>query len=87
MTTIYKYSLDICGVQIIEMPAGARPLCIQVQNGAVQLWAMVDSDKELEHRSIVMLGTGWRVEQPEELDYIDTVQLGNFVWHFFMEKI
>lgn len=31
MKTVWKFPLDVTDRQVVEMPSGARPLCVQVQ--------------------------------------------------------
>ncbi len=43
---IWKYTIEIVDLQFIEMPIGAKILTAQMQNGDLQIWAIVDELKE-----------------------------------------
>ena len=83
--TIWKYSLDITGVQKVLMPRGARLLCVQMQYGDPKLWALVDPNMASEERTILTFGTGHpvpRITGP----YVGTYQTdGGLVFHVFEE--
>lgn len=79
---IYKYPLSL-GITIVGMPEGAQILTAQMQNGFLQLWAMVQPDKPLEQRRFEVFGTGEPIELPAESPYVATVQDGPLVWHVF----
>ena len=48
MLTIFKYPVPIEDHFILELPKNAKILAVQIQRGAPQLWAMVDSETEKE---------------------------------------
>lgn len=91
--TIYKYGLEdeVCTVQ---MPEGAKVLSAHAQNGSVCIWALVDPSKPIVLRTFKVIGTGWKIEEPEfgspmtQLEFIGTVLLesGRLVFHVFEEK-
>lgn len=81
---IYKYTLSMEHQQDVEMPEGAQLLSVQVQNSAVQLWALVDPTAPTVTRKIVLCATG----EPIHVDlgqFISTFQLlgGSVVFHAF----
>lgn len=81
---IYKYSLDTCTTQTFMMPAGAKILALQVQQGAPRIWALCDEKAEKVPRTFEIYGTGSYVpEEPGE--YIGTYQIanGHLVFHVF----
>lgn len=81
---IFKYSLDVVGKQVIQMPKGAEILTVQMQAGRPQIWAVVEPDNAPSPFEILMVGTGH--EMPQEFGrYIGTIQMldGNLVWHYF----
>jgi len=87
MNTIWKFELEIVDEQVIAMPEFASILCAQEQGGKLCLWAKVVTDKKLENRVIRIIGTGNPVHDADQMvGYIDTVQIGKFVWHVF-EKL
>jgi hypothetical protein len=85
---IFKYTLEITDHQIVMMPAEAKFLDIQIQNGEPQLWVLCDGSAPLTERHITMYGTGHH--PPSNVgEYIATFQLKNgaFVFHAFETKI
>lgn len=84
---IYKFPILTTDEQEIHMPAGADILCVQVQNGAPCLWALCDTNPELEKtaRIIIIFGTGHAFAASLKLTYIGTYQLANgaLIWHTF----
>jgi hypothetical protein len=85
-TTIFKYDLDLTDRQEIKMPRTARILTSQVQRGAMVLWAEVDADAPREIRVIWIVGTGNPMPPAGAIvNYISSVQLGDFLWHVYEE--
>jgi hypothetical protein len=85
---IWKYTLEMLDRQALRLPKNSRILTAQMQEdfyGRIQLWALVDaSELEGELVDIYIIGTGNPFEpDPEELKYINTVQVGSLVWHVF----
>lgn len=81
--TIWKYELGI-GIQDIEMPKGARVLCVQEQRFKPCIWAHVNPGRPMELRRFAVVGTG--MAAPERgFNYIGTFQQddGALVWHVF----
>lgn len=87
MKTVWKYPLSHFGAHAIEMPDDAKILCVQTQQGAPCLWALVDSDRPRMLRHLGVYGTGHSL--PDDLGrYIGTFQTtGAFgeplTWHVF----
>lgn len=83
MSAIFKFQLALEAQQRIEMPEGARILCVQVQRGIICLWAAVNPEAKKRMVTVRIYGTG----HPIDADcgtYIGTVQQdGEFVWHVF----
>lgn len=95
MNTIYKYNLKLDNTQIIEMPRGAKILDIQFKTadrflqGELTMWAMVNTNKEIEERIFKLFGTGFEInyEGDKSLIYLSTVQFNNaFDVHVFEVK-
>lgn len=82
MKTIWKFPLELKGLQNISIPEGAEILNCAIQSGAVFLWALVDSSLPLQRREIEMIGTGNQIPE-EERRYISTILDGALVWHIF----
>lgn len=86
MKTIWKYELEL-GSQTLELPQGAQPLSVAVQQGGVMLWALVTPEAPTCYRRVYVVGTGH--ELPEDLgSYVGTVLLtgGALVFHVFVEE-
>ena len=66
------------------MPHDAEPLCVQVQQGNVQLWARVNDDSATTLRHFRIAGTGHELGSNVGR-YIGTFQLagGSLVFHVF----
>ena len=99
MNKIFKYPIDVKGLQEVEFPQGARILAVQVQkstggfmgpleNETVCLWAMSNTEEsKTVRRMFRIFGTGKTIDEPlDDLDYIGTVQTRPFVWHIFERK-
>lgn len=84
LKTIYKYPILTTDKQLINMPRGAQPLCVQVQAGVPTVWAAVDSDAESVPITFVTYGTGDELGAVST-NYVGTYQLsdGLLVYHVF----
>lgn len=85
---IFKYALELTEKQMVELPAGAKILDVQMQNGVPCLWAWVDPEEKLKRATeIYVFGTGNPIPMLEDQKYayrhLGTVQDGRFVWHIF----
>lgn len=76
MKTVYKYPTGE-----IQIPKGAKVLTAEIQNEKVCIWAEVDTEQVLEHRTFHVYGTGHLI--PEQACYVSTVFDGAFVWHIY----
>lgn len=89
MKSIWKYRLSVTDVQAVNIPAGAKILCVQIQGGIPCLWAMVDPLERLAQRRVRIFGTGQPARDFEinGIEYIGTIQMssGSLVWHVFVE--
>ena len=87
MRTIYKYRLQFEEIQSIEMPKNASILCIQTdkKNNAPHIWALVETENEIEERQFKLYGTGAKINNTKTEIYIGTFQYqnGSFVGHVF----
>jgi hypothetical protein len=87
---VWKYPLELKDEQIIEMPANARMLCVQMQGETPSLWVLVDPYKAHESRKILIAGTGHEREALAGfLTYIGSFQMmgGQLVYHVFESVI
>jgi len=90
MLTIFKYPVPIEDHFILELPKNAKILAVQIQRGAPQLWAMVDSETEKEARHFRLSETGHPLGEDylRIINYIGTFQMENgaLVFHLFEIK-
>jgi len=82
---IWKFQLEKPGVHDISIPIGSELLTVQVQQGIVCLWAIVEPNAEKVLRSIEVVGTGVPIDREARMKYIGTIQLysGSLVFHVF----
>lgn len=85
MKTIYKYHVPINDEFSLELPSGAKILCVGVQNNEPYIWVLVYSDYEVIKRYFSWRGTGHDCSNVSSANYIGTVQLynGQLVFHLF----
>jgi len=82
---VYKYKIELTGKQQLTLPKSAELLSIQVQNGCIMAWYMVDDgDEEKRIEDILVVGTGHKFDKGNWY-YLETVQLDGYVWHIFTE--
>lgn len=81
---IWKYELEICYRQAVNMPAGAKLLCIQMQHGKPYIWMLCDPMEQPEQRHIAIYETGQPISRDPGI-YIGTFQIanGSLVFHVF----
>jgi hypothetical protein len=89
MTALYKYVLSSSGLTTVAMPPGARVVAAQAQVTDpagwtdIVVWAEVDpTAPSTETRAFRVFGTGHGFDA-ENLTYIDTVQIGSYVYHVY----
>lgn len=82
---IWKYELKIKAVQDIELPLGAEPLSVQVQNGKVCIWTTAMPASITKPVRFYIVGTGDTVPD-SAAKYLGTVQVSPYVWHFFYAR-
>jgi len=81
---IWKYQIAISDVQTIEMPAGAKILSLQTQDGTPCIWALCNEEASKELRTFTMYGTGHIIHK-DPGTFIGTFQMdgGELVFHVF----
>ena len=85
--TIYKYKISLLDKQELILPKQAKILSVQVQNGSICIWALVDENLEKEKRQVLIIGTGENIEDDLFVyTYIGTIQQAPYVWHIFIDK-
>lgn len=83
---IYKYQLDYVDKQTIKAKI-LKPLSVQMQDKKVCLWAIVDEAAIDQESTITMYGTGAEVDRTKQMTYISTLQIGSFVFHYFIDGL
>lgn len=86
MTAIWKFRIPVEGAFEIDMPAGAKLLCVQVQRGLPFIWAEVNPNAELKPKRFRMFGTGRPMDIGDDwIDYVGSIQLDQdlFVFHLY----
>ena len=86
MEAIWKQSLECADRQTVELPIGAKVLCVQTQQEKPCLWFITPQTESpiVEERTFAIRGTGHRHPQIDGR-YIGTFQLqaGSLVFHVF----
>ena len=82
---IWKFPFPLGDAVTVRIPAGARLLSAQVQNGTPCVWALVQPDAGLVDRTLYIRGTGHSASGMAVLPFVDTFQLrgGDLVFHVF----
>lgn len=85
MRTIHKYPVAVVDRFTLALPRGAEVLAVQMQQESPYLWAIVDTEAELERRVFRLVGTGHRLLPEEPGKYCGTFQMlnGSIVYHLF----
>jgi hypothetical protein len=86
MKTIWKYPLNITDTQVVKMPQRANVLSAADQYGELCMWALVDTEHELEDRKVQIIGTGNPANLEGRWQFVASVQQSVFVWHVFVEE-
>ena len=87
MLSVWKFPLALKDEQSVRMPTGSEILTVQVQQGAIYLWALVAPKAPLVARTFMIFGTGDDIsEEGPRLAYIGTVQQGAFMVHVFEKE-
>ena len=81
--TIWKFEVPLTGRFSIDMPAGAKILCVQTENGEPYMWALVEESAEKVHRLFALFTTGHDMNDVGRAHYIGTFQRPPLVWHLF----
>jgi len=85
MKTVYKYTLDLVDLQVIQLPYDSTILSVAEQFDQIVLYALVDPAETLvaEH-TIRIAGTGHTIKQPH-VHFIGSIVLeaGHLVFHVF----
>jgi len=77
---IYKYPIEITGMQSIRAYEGATPIAFQLQGGIPMVWCIVDDNAKEADLWLYVYGTGQKTGNHA---YVGTIQKDGFVWHLF----
>ena len=84
---IHKFALKLIDYQTINIRADSEFLTAQFQGDILCLWATVNISTPIVEKTIIIVGTGFTLDDFQHMEYIATVQdrspNGNFVWHVF----
>lgn len=86
MKTIWKYQFDEDtenGEAGFDAPNGFTVLSVQMQQGRITLWTLVDTDRAKFRFVFKFYGTGEEIPT-DPGNYAGTVQSGCLVWHCFV---
>ncbi len=90
MTFIHKIKLELCGTQVIALPAVCGIVDVQVQNGEIVMWYSWDEIFQGRNKKdvveILMYGTGNPIDTLIRKRHLATVQLNGFVWHIYLKE-
>lgn len=83
--TIWKFVIPVEDEVIIEMPANARLLTVQLQARAACVWAIVDPEARRVQRRFYVRGTGHPMDKSFAAPYVGTFQMlgGTLAFHVF----
>ena len=78
MWYIYKYLLPGFGEESsVELPSNMHICDVNHQDGKLYMWACVDTSSPIKMRKIMVIGTGWEIENPGQLQFLRTVHMPN----------
>ena len=86
MKTIYKYRLAITDMQLLQVPAHAQVLTLQLQDDAPCLWLLVDTANPLSEMRVQTVATGQRDLALDCYQYVGTYQDDLWVFHVFIQQ-
>lgn len=90
--TIHKYKLEVRHDEDMKdkyvladvmIPRHCIVLKFGVQFNEIVFWAEVNPDDEPLKRTFAIVPTGGDVPSSTIMDYLDTVFVGDFVWHIY----
>ena len=90
MKTIWKYTLDIQGVQVITgVPRDYEVLHVGEQSGKLCLWVLADPEAGSTKVAVHIIGTGQPFDD-KGLRYVGSVVMTArqaWVWHVFVDQV
>ena len=88
MSVIWKYSLLHQAHNTLTVPDPMRALCVQIQHNTTRLWIECAGEGgRMREVHVYCVGTGHNVPQSFSTNntYINTIQDGPYVWHYFIK--
>jgi hypothetical protein len=84
MWYIYKYLMPRLGEELELLVPSKMHVCdFHVQGNDAFMWAVVDTTSPLVKRKIIAIGTGWPIENPDDMQFLKTVHWPDgCVWHY-----
>lgn len=92
MRTIHKKMLDVCDVQIVELPGDYKLLHLAMQHGTPCLWYECETDSGMTAHEVLCFGTGHRLPAGGSaadgaLRHIGSVvDDDGLVWHYYFNN-
>jgi hypothetical protein len=90
MKSIHKYTLQPKGIQLIELPKGAKVLSCAVQQENVVIWALVDLEETgAENIEVTAFPTGQIIDPDRDMGvFLGTVLLNEtrIVLHIYYKQ-
>ena len=84
MHTIHKFPLILDDIQTIMLTNNSQIVHVGQQNGQLMLWVQLYTEHSLDRPNRIHIrGTGHPI--PENATFLNSVQVGEFVWHVFLE--
>lgn len=85
MFVIHKRKFPLREIIELPIPLGSKILSIQKQNGEWCVWYLFDTEEKPGKVHLRTIGTGHPIDARDikNLEFLATVQDGDFVWHFF----
>lgn len=90
---VFKYPIPFRAIHndgqgdyfILDMPEGAEPLAVQMQDGTPTMWAKVHPDAQIVERRFYVCGTGHDIH-PGAGRHVGTFQVLGMVFHVFEDS-
>lgn len=81
---VWKYPVSVDNMFVLQLPVGATPLSVHIQNGEPVLWCLVNPVAPVKLRRFRLAGTGHPIEAVG-LSFIGTflVEHDALVFHLF----
>lgn len=82
---VFKYQIPLKeGISELQMPSKWAICDVNHQEGQIFIWAMVDIHAPLKTYKFMIHGTGWKIDDVENLYFLKTVHMPDgLVWHVF----